>query len=303
MRPFYPLRPAYRHGADTPWGGDALFRLFGKDIPDGRTGEALEASTLEGLESVTEDGRTLTEVAGGGLPLLLKLLDAREALSVQVHPDDAYAARHENGKRGKTEAWVILDAAPGAKLVYGVKPGTDVSALSGRDIEACLRYVEVSPGDVLFIPAGMVHAVGAGIVLYEIQQASDVTYRFWDWGRLGADGKPRALHLLQAAEVARADLQLDPVAGEAAAAEGGTVTRYLHTEHFTLDRLSVRGAMALPAAGGFRFVTALCAAELFTQAERALLSPGQTAFLPAGARGVRVRAQGDLLVSGEGKGR
>ena len=116
----YPLLPAFRHGAQTPWGGDALARLFHKAIPDARTGEAMEASTLEGLESRLEDGRPLSALTGGPLPLLLKLLDAREPLSVQVHPDDAYAAAHEGGRQGKAEAWVILHAEPGARLVLSL---------------------------------------------------------------------------------------------------------------------------------------------------------------------------------------
>ncbi len=296
----YKLNPYYRHGAETPWGGDALRRVFGKDIPDDRTGEALEASTLPGMESRLQDGRTLTEAAGGPLPLLLKLLDAREALSVQVHPDDAYAAAHEGGKLGKTEAWLILSAEPGAKLVYGLEPGTDVAALSGKDIEAHLRWVPVREGDVLYIPAGMVHAIGPGIVLYEIQQSSDVTYRFWDWDRRDKAGNPRALHWEKAVDVARVDLQLAPTRGETIPCESGNCTRYLDTPHFTLERLHVDGAMPLASRPGFRYVTALCDGKLVCGDEAIAFARGDTLFLPGDINGITALAEGDLLISGEG---
>ncbi len=294
-----PLTPHYRCGADTPWGGDALSRLCGRNIPDPRTGESLEASTLPGMESRLPDGRTLTEAHGGPLPLLLKLLDAREALSVQVHPDDAYAAENEGGKLGKTEAWLILFAQPGAKLVYGLLPGTDVSALTPDTLESRLRWVDVTPGDVLYIPAGTVHAIGAGIVLYEIQQASDVTYRFWDWNRRDANGNARQLHWDKAIAVSRAEPILSPTRGQAEAVPGGTVIRCLRTERFTLDRLIVDDCMALPEAAGFRFVTALCEGTLAWQGESIPFGYGQTFFIEKGVTGVMARCLGEIIVSGE----
>jgi len=160
----YKMTPCYRAGEQTPWGGDRLKALYGKQIPDPRTGESLEASTLSGRESTGPGGMTLTQIAGGELPLMLKLLDARETLSVQVHPDDAYASRE--GKLGKAEAWLILDAEPGAQLVYGLLPGADLAGLPPEALEARLRWVPVKAGDVLNIPPGMVHAIGPGIVLY-----------------------------------------------------------------------------------------------------------------------------------------
>lgn len=114
---------------------------------------------------------------------------------MQVHPNDDYAARVENGKLGKTEAWLILDAPEGSQLVYGIKPGTTLDTLraaceQGAAVEPLLRRVTVHPGDVCFIPAGCVHAIGAGIMLYEIQQSSDITYRFYDWDRVDQERQP-----------------------------------------------------------------------------------------------------------------
>ena len=293
----YKMKPAYRHGTDTPWGGDALRRLFGKDIPDDHTGEALEASTLPGLESVAEDGRTLTDIAGGPLPLLLKLLDAREPLSVQVHPGDTYAAAYEHGKLGKTEAWLILHAEPGAKLVYGLTPGTDVRRLSGKELESHLRWIQVQAGDVLYIPAGMVHAIGAGILLYEIQQSSDVTYRFWDWERRDKTGSPRPLHWEKACDVARADLQLYPTRGEIIPCSGGQIIQYLNTEHFSLTRLHAEGSMSLPPCAGFQFLTALEAGRLTCGKDSVSFVPGDTLYLPADTEGVSLEGPCEVLVS------
>ena len=162
-------------------------------------------------------GQRLTGTAiSGPFPLLLKLLDARDTLSVQVHPNDEYAARVEH-KLGKTEAWHILYAAPGAELVYGVKAGITKeeltqASLSGAAVEGLLRRVQVKAGETYYIPAGMVHAIGAGIVLYEIQQSSDVTYRFYDWERTDKNGNKRELHIQKAIDVTDLNAQLPAAA-------------------------------------------------------------------------------------------
>lgn len=136
--------------------------------------------------------------AGAPLPLLIKFIFTEEALSVQVHPDDAYAAEHENS-RGKTEMWHILRADPGAKIAVGLRDSVSrerlrEAALSG-EIERLLNWIEVQPGDTFHIPAGTIHAIGGGLALCEIQQHSDVTYRLYDYGR------PRELHLAQGLDV------------------------------------------------------------------------------------------------------
>ncbi|MCR4885907.1 MAG: class I mannose-6-phosphate isomerase [Clostridiales bacterium] len=288
------MTPAYRCGDATPWGGDGLRRLFGRSIPDERTGESLEVSAIPGLESRDENGTPLSaliarygeRLTGKGFcrpfPLLLKLLDARDALSVQVHPDDAYAARTE-GKLGKTEAWHILYAVPGAELVYGVVPGATKEALTeasrrGAEIEKLLRRVKVKAGETYFIPAGTVHAIGAGIVLYEIQESSDVTYRFYDWGRVGGDGRPRELHIQKAVDVADVHFHPDAV-GEKETAPG----RYslLDERVFTLERFSsFRGALENEPRR-FRFFTAVQPCVLSWDGGGMTLPAGRTALLPA----------------------
>ncbi len=299
-----PLRmiPYFRHGEETPWGGRALGDYFGKDIPDDRTGESLEISALPGRESVVENGpmagmplnRVIEEwgraLTGDveGFPLLLKLLDAREMLSVQVHPDDAYAGAHEGGKLGKTEAWLVIAAERGAKLVYGVQADTSEelrAQVEAGKLEENLRWVNVQPGDVLYIPHGCVHALGGGLVIYEIQQSSDVTYRFWDWGRVGKDGKPRALHTQAALDVSRPELKLDKLPGATLITTGGSRTAYISDANFELWRLNVAGDMPLES-GRMLLLTALGEAEVKWDGGSFPLDPGQSCLVPAALEGV-----------------
>jgi len=317
MHPFI-MTPAYRHGAETPWGGDALRTVFGKPIPDDTTGESLEISALPGLCSRDAQGRPLdqllheggTALRGTGVgetfPLLVKLIHARVRLSVQVHPNNAYAAIHEKGKLGKTEAWVVLDAAPGAQLVYGLRPGITgeqlaQAAANGPALEDCLRWVTVSPGDALFIPAGTVHAIGEGILLYEIQQSSDLTYRFWDWGWRDAQGNPRALHLKQALDVSDVSLRLSPTRGVSKPVTGGTRVRLIEDQAFTLDRLEVAGSMPLEdSPERFRLITALCGGRIAFSGGMLGFKPGDSMFVPASAKGIDLKCEGALLMAAPG---
>ena len=139
-------------------------------------------------------------------PVLIKLIDAKEALSIQVHPSDAYALQVEH-EYGKTEMWVVIDCDPGATLYFGVNRPVSREEFQRRvqegTVTQVLDQVEVRPGDVFFIQAGTIHAIGAGILICEIQQNSNCTYRVYDYGRLGADGKPRELHIQKALDVCR----------------------------------------------------------------------------------------------------
>lgn len=297
----YPLKmkPYFRHGSETPWGGGKLRELFNKDIPDDMTGESLEISALPGRESVIVNGelsgKTLTEAAdvmGAELlgefkefPLLLKLLDAKERLSVQVHPDDEYAARVE-GKRGKTEAWYILNADPGAKLVFGVKAKSSEELreiVASGHIEDTLNWIDVKPGDCLYIQSGTVHAIGGGIVLYEIQQSSDVTYRMWDWGR------PREIHTQKALDVTRCDIVTRPVEPQATEVMGGERVSLIDGDFFKLTRLNVMGRMPVEA-DSFALITALGEGAIEYDGGSVLVHNGESVLIPA--------AMHDFMVSG-----
>lgn len=219
--PVYPLcfEPVYQ---PYIWGGDRIVRRFKRDEPDGVYAESWEiADRPEGMSHVTNGplkGQSLRELVrrmgsklvGEGrrdkvFPLLIKLIDARETLSVQVHPNDESAREH--GGEPKTEMWYVIDAEPDACVYAGLKPGTDRTsfkqAIRDGSLEDLLTIVPVQAGDAIYMPGGRVHAIGAGCLLLEVQQNSNTTYRLYDWGRVGSDGRPRELHVDQALKVIR----------------------------------------------------------------------------------------------------
>lgn len=209
---------------ETIWGGNLLASQAGKQLPEGALiGESWETAIDSVARNAPYSGQTLgdltahfgekligwraAQVFGTRFPLLTKFIDAQQPLSVQVHPNDEYAAEYEGGKLGKTEAWYILHAEPGAKLVYGMRHEVTraevLAAIEETRLENLLHTFEAVEGDVIFVPAGTVHAICDGIVLYELQEYSDVTYRLYDYGRLQVNGKPRELHVEQGLEVMR----------------------------------------------------------------------------------------------------
>ena len=309
----YPLlmAPAFRHGKETPWGGHMLRDVFMKDAPDA-TGESLEVSTLENLESVVANGphagqalsrmvtlwgEDLTGPIEGGFPLVLKLLDAQDPSSVHVHPDDAYARAH-GGERGKNEALVILNAEPGAKMVYGLETrGEDIREIveEGK-VEDHLRWVTVQPGDVYYIPAGMVHALGAEIQCYELQDACDITYRLFDWGRTDKDGRPRPMHFAQALDVVDPDRLLEKNEGTTVLRKGGSVTYYISNTHFEFCRLNLSGKMPLPE-GRMLLLTPLGECDLRWGEEAMALTPFSTVIVPAALTDVVLEGRTKVLMS------
>ena len=212
------------------WGGRNLEMLGKKLPPEAAIGESWEVSVHAQDVSVVANGpaagvslgellqRHRPGIMGEQLaakyperfPLLVKFIDAADILSVQVHPDDETAARYETYDTGKEETWIILRAAPGARLVRGVRSGTDratfLRLVDEQRLDEVLASVTVHAGDVLHVPSGTLHAIGAGIVLAEIQRNSDATYRVYDWARVGADGQPRPLHIERAMAAIRWDV-------------------------------------------------------------------------------------------------
>src|SRR5215469_11272222 len=214
----YPLvfQPIFK---ERVWGGRELERLFNKILPATKPiGESWEISDRPGDESVIANGafagktlRWLMEnypvemlgrarpTAGSRFPILCKILDARDKLSLQVHPPAAKAT--ELNGEPKTEMWFIADAEPTAELFVGLKPGVTRNEFEKKiadgTVAECFHRAPVRTGDAMFLPSGRVHAIGAGLVIFEIQQNSDTTYRVFDWNRVGLDGKPRELHIPQ----------------------------------------------------------------------------------------------------------
>ncbi|MFG6392568.1 MAG: class I mannose-6-phosphate isomerase [Lachnospiraceae bacterium] len=222
------LRPS---GKDYLWGGNRLKDDFAKNIDLTPLAETWECSTHPDGPSFVDSGRfsgqTLSMVlkmhpeylgthpcTNGELPILIKFIDAKEDLSVQVHPDDNYAMEHENGQSGKSEMWYVLDAEKDAKLVYGLIHECDrqtiKNAVEDGSIMDYLQKVPVKKNDLFFIEAGTIHAIGAGTLLAEIQENSNLTYRLYDYGRTGKDGRKRRLHIDKALDVANLERMADP---------------------------------------------------------------------------------------------
>ena len=217
----YCLRPIYK---DYLWGGDAISRYCGRDLPPGVYAESWEVADHADGMSVVENGvlqgKTLHELVfemgeellGQGhtcpaFPLLLKIIDARERLSVQVHPDGSGARAY--GGEPKTESWYVLDAEPDAHVYAGFKasctPDEFKRAVQAQQVDGLLNHIPVKKGDVVYIPGGRVHAIDAGCLMLEIQQSSNTTFRIYDWGRVDKHGQSRPLHIDQAVKVIRWD--------------------------------------------------------------------------------------------------
>ncbi len=318
------------------WGGRNLQRLFGKKLPsEGLYGESWEISShalhvsrvaegpLKGTlltDLVRQYSRELLGVNGDTLlpgqglcalqgskvspftptefPLLIKLLDCQELVSIQVHPNDESARRLLGNERGKTEAWVVLDVGPEGRIYAGFQEGV------GRDdvlrhfragtLDQCLHSFQPRPGDCIFLRAGTVHAVGGGVILAEVQQTSDATFRLYDWNRLGSDGKPRALHIEQALE--SLDFSLGPVAPvakqrasgfnpEARCCAKNQAETLVRCDYFRLDRFHLNAPLPLPYADRFSiWIVAAGSAELRGRNYRRLFQAGETVLVPACTR-------------------
>ena len=247
------LEPVFQ---EKIWGGDRLRTGFGYDIPSGHTGECWAISGHPGgdcrikgrpgqtLGGLWRDERTLFGgLAGEGFPLLVKLLDAREDLSIQVHPDDEYARVHENGSLGKTECWYVLDCDPGATIIIGHN-AADAREMAdmvdqGRWTEL-LREIPIQKGDFFQIDPGCLHAIKGGTLLLETQQSSDVTYRFYDYGRL-ENGRPRPLHIEQSLAVTQAPFHPCEPEQETVRQGDAVVTRLIACPCYTVYHAEVDG--------------------------------------------------------------
>jgi mannose-6-phosphate isomerase len=307
----YPLvlEPQQR---EAIWGDGALGERYGKPpaAAGHSIGESWECWDENRVVNGAYAGETLgalrarlaADLTGGADPtrlfaLLTKLIDAHEALSVQVHPDDAYAERVEHQPVGKTECWYVLEAAPGASLVLGWQRATSrdefLERVADGSLGELLHRVPVHPGESFYLPAGMLHAIGAGIVLFETQQASDLTYRVFDYNRTGPDGKPRTLHVDKAADVLdfRASAA-GPLRGLSYRLDGLRRTTLVAGSQFSTEHVRVDDERrGLDLEGGPLVVMALGApVELEARGTAIRLEPYQTAVVPAALDVVMLRA-------------
>ncbi|MFW6251649.1 MAG: type I phosphomannose isomerase catalytic subunit [Halanaerobium sp.] len=248
---FYPLKFDHKY-IEKIWGGTKL-QNFRDDLPAGQIGESWDISAQKSGMSVVQNGKLagkslkeLTEmypqqvlgeeIDSEQFPLLLKIIDAQEQLSIQVHPDDEYAAKYE-GESGKTEAWYVIDADPGSYLIIGTQDCTESEfkkAVQNDEINQHVNKVPVEKGDIFFIKAGMLHAIGAGIMLAEVQQSSDTTYRVYDYGR------DRELHLSKALDVIDFKLQSKKRKGLKICDENYNYSYFCLNDKFALDIIEIK---------------------------------------------------------------
>lgn len=293
------------------WGGRKLAAYFGRELPgDAPIGESWEVVDRPEAQSVVSEGpwagQTLRQVIQGQakelmgpgwapekpFPILVKWLDCRERLSLQVHPPASMAA--ELGGEPKTENWYVVQAEPGAAVLAGLVEGVDTAgfraALAAGKAESLVHRMPTRAGDSLLIPSGVVHAIDAGNLILEIQQNSDTTYRVYDWGRVGLDRKPRAMHVEQSLRCIAANRAARP---DLVRADGHEARVIAHCEQFRITRqvISKHGTLAFPA--GEPRIVSVIEGILETEGER--LCGGDNAVVPCSSR-CRLTAQVDAVV-------
>lgn len=311
------LNPAYK---DYLWGGNRLVTEYGKKSGLAVTAESWELSTHPDGESVIENGefagKTLTsyirqfgkqalgtKCVSDTLPILIKLIDAKQQLSIQVHPDDAYAKKYENDS-GKTELWVVLDCEPGAFLYCGFqKPITKEAfrrSIEDKTLTGLLHKITVKPGDAFLIEAGTLHAIGAGIVIAEIQQCSNVTYRVYDFDRVDAAGNRRALHVDKAAEVTDFTAAAGACPDQYESRSGYRIAQLAACPYFSVFSLKVDTSATMNADPS-SFHSLLCtkgeATLLFGNGEAMACRKGDCFLIPAGSGEYKISGDCEILLS------
>ena len=303
---------------DYLWGGTRLKEEYGFESDKEKVAEAWVLSCHKDGNSIVKNGeyaeKTLQEVldiwgkeALGAksdrftyFPVLIKLIDAKDRLSVQVHPDDEYALKNE-GEYGKTEMWYVVDCEEGAELIYGfnqdISQGEFLERISSNTLSPVCNYVPVKKGDVFFIEAGTLHAIGKGILIAEVQQNSNTTYRVSDDGRLGADGKPRELHIKQAGDVTKTEKPTKPYGnvGDVTLYPFGTVRELSSCEYFTAELINLDGNVGIYDNESFISLLILEGeVSLSYTGGMMKLKKGDSLFLPAGLK-VRLCGSGEIL--------
>ena len=316
MRPFFLKAPI----KDYIWGGTKLRTVFGKESDTERLAESWELSCHPDGECTISggdfDGMKLSSFisehpeavgnslkSGDSFPVLVKLIDAEKDLSVQVHPDNDYARKHENDS-GKTEMWYVISADIGSELIYGFKEELTKEefrqAIEDNTLMDKVNRVPVRQGDVFFIKPGTLHAIGKGILIAEIQQSSNVTYRVYDYGRLGADGKPRELHIEKALDVTNT-VPAEPKSPVYGMELDGVVTQLLaDCEYFNVNRHRIIKELELYAdKSSFAHVLMIggSGGELIADNYTLPLTMGSSVFVPAGTGAFAIKGNCDIIVT------
>lgn len=304
------------------WGGEKIAPFKGVNTQQKNIGESWELSGVKGNESIVAEGplagRTITSLAeeykgallgekvyaatGAEFPLLIKFIDARDDLSIQVHPDDALAAERHNGSKGKTEMWYVVQADEKAHLMSGlskeITPEEYAAKVADNTITDVLNDYDVHAGDVFFLPAGRIHSIGKGCFIAEIQQTSDITYRIYDFGRLGLDGKPRELHTeLSKAAIDYTVLPDYKTSYQSIKDQENEIVscKYFTTSIYELDKEVTKDMSGLDS-----FVIAICVEGSGSLADSegnaVSLRQGETVLIPACSRSFTILPEGSMKV-------
>ena len=310
------LKPVFQ---EKIWGGSRLRSVFGFDIPNDKIGEDWAISAHPHGVSVVENGeyqgqkldelwQNHKELFGNPtepvFPLLIKILDAEDELSVQVHPDDAYGMKHE-GELGKTECWYIIDAEPGAEIIYGhhAKTREELAEM----IQECrwddlLKKVPVKKGDFFYVPSGTIHAIGKGIMILETQQSSDTTYRVYDYDRKDANGNTRELHIQQSIDVTTVPAITPQIQMKEVRKGNSSIVTYLETEFFNVYEWDIKGITSFKKQAPYTLATVIDGAgELVVNEKIYPLTKGASFILPNDVTEWTVQGELSIIASEPGK--
>lgn len=310
------LKPVFQ---EKIWGGSRLRSVFGFDIPNDKIGEDWAISAHPHGVSIVENGeyqgqkldelwQNHKELFGNPtepvFPLLIKILDAEDELSVQVHPDDAYGMKHE-GELGKTECWYIIDAEPGAEIIYGhhAKTREELAEMiqEGR-WDDLLKKVPVKKGDFFYVPSGTIHAIGKGIMILETQQSSDTTYRVYDYDRKDANGNTRELHIQQSIDVTTVPAITPQIQMKEVRKGNSSIVTYLETEFFNVYEWDIKGITSFKKQAPYTLATVIDGAgELVVNEKIYPLTKGASFILPNDVTEWTVQGELSIIASEPGK--
>lgn len=310
------LKPVFQ---EKIWGGSRLRTVFGFDIPNDKIGEDWAISAHPHGVSVVENGpfkgwklddlwKEHKELFGHPtepvFPLLIKILDAEDDLSVQVHPDDAYGMAHE-GELGKTECWYIIDAEPGAEIIYGhhAKTREELAEMfQDSRWDDLLKKVPVKKGDFFYVPSGTIHAIGKGIMILETQQSSDTTYRVYDYDRKDDQGNTRELHIQQSVDVTTVPAKAPELQIKEIRQGNSSIVTYVETEFFNVYEWDIKGITSFKKQAPYTLMTVIDGAgELVIGNQTYSLEKGTSAILPSDITEWKVQGELSIIASEPGK--
>ncbi|MGN8982232.1 mannose-6-phosphate isomerase, class I [Enterococcus villorum] len=310
------LKPVFQ---EKIWGGSRLKSVFGFDIPNDKIGEDWAISAHPHGVSIVENGefkgyklddlwQEHKELFGHPtepvFPLLIKILDAEDDLSVQVHPDDTYGMKHE-GELGKTECWYIIDAEPGAEIIYGHHAKTReelAEMIRDERWDDLLKKVPVKKGDFFYVPSGTIHAIGKGIMILETQQSSDTTYRVYDYDRKDANGNARKLHIQQSIDVTTVPATAPQVQMKEIRKGNSSIVTYLETEFFNVYEWDIKGITAFKKQAPYTLATVIDGVgELVINEKSYPLTKGTSFILPNDIEEWTIQGDLSIIASEPGK--